>query len=50
VPGNGDYTLPGFSGSAVSSLSVTVENHAGLTALIRSGYRGRMVDVLDMEM
>jgi hypothetical protein len=50
VPGNGDYTLPGFSASAVSSLSVKVENYAELVALLRSGYRGRMVDVLDMEM
>lgn len=48
APGNGDYTLPGFSGSAVSSLSVKVENHAGLVALLRSGYHGRMVDILDV--
>ncbi len=50
VAANGNYTLPGFSGSAVSSLSVNVENYAGLVALLKSGYRGRMVDVLDMEM
>ncbi len=50
VAANGNYTLPGFSGSAVSSLSVKVENYAELVALLRSGYRGRMVDVLDMEM
>jgi len=50
APGNGDYTLPGFSGSAISSLSVKVENHAGLVALLKSGYHGRMVDILDVEM
>ena len=45
VAANGNYTLPGFSGSAVSSLSVKVENYTKLVALLRSGYRGRMVDV-----
>ncbi len=50
APGNGDYVLPGFSGSAVSSLSVKVENHAGLVALLKSGYHGRMVDILDVGM
>lgn len=50
VAANGNYTLPGFSGSAVSSLSVKVENYAGLVALLKSGYRGRMVDVLDVGM
>jgi len=50
VPGNGTYTLPGFSGSAVSSLSVKVENYAGLVALLRSGYHGRIVDILDVGM
>jgi hypothetical protein len=47
---NGTYTLPGFSGSAVSSLSVKVENHAGLVALLSSSYHGRMADILDVEM
>jgi hypothetical protein len=50
VPGNGDYTLPGFSGSAVSSLSVKMENYAELVELLRSGYHNRMVDILDVEM
>lgn len=50
VPGNGDYVLPGFAGSAVSSLTVKVENHAGLVALLKSGYRGRMVDILEIGM
>uniref|UniRef100_UPI0040563F0D hypothetical protein n=1 Tax=Candidatus Electronema sp. TaxID=2698783 RepID=UPI0040563F0D len=50
VAANGNYTLPGFSGSAVSSLSVKVENYTKLVALLRSDYRGRMVDVLDVGM
>jgi hypothetical protein len=50
VAANGNYTLPGFSGSAVSSLSVKVENYAGLVALLRSSYHGRMVDVLEVGM
>ncbi|MDU9047669.1 MAG: hypothetical protein Q3M30_02385 [Candidatus Electrothrix sp. Rat3] len=48
VAANGDYMLPGFNGSAVSSLSVKVENYADLVTLIRSSYHGRMVDILDV--
>lgn len=50
VTGNGEYTLPGFAGSAVSSLTVQVDSYAGLVALIRSSYNGRLVDILDMTM
>lgn len=50
VPGNGTYTLPGFSGSAVSSLTVRVDNYDDLVSLIRSSYNGRMVDILDLGM
>ena len=48
VSANGDYAVPGFSGSAVSSLSVKVENLAGLISLARDNYSGRLVDVLDV--
>ena len=40
VPGNGTYTLPGFSGSAVTSLTVRVDNYYDLISLIRSNYNG----------
>ena len=50
VPSNGEYTLPSFSGSAVSSLTVRVDNHAALLDLIRNIYTGRLVDILDIEM
>ena len=50
VPGNGTYTLPGFSGSAVTSLTVRVDNYTDLASLIRSSYNGRMVDILVMGM
>ncbi len=46
VAANGNYTLPGFAGSAVSSLNITVSNYAGLAELIRSGYAGWLADVL----
>ncbi len=46
VAANGNYVLPGFSGSAVSSLNITVNNYAGLTELVRNGYAGRLADVL----
>jgi hypothetical protein len=50
VPGNGTYTLPGFSGSAVTSLTVRVDNYDDLISLIRSDYNGRIVDILVMGM
>jgi hypothetical protein len=49
VTANGAVTVPGFSGSAVSSLSVRVNNYAALKEMIRSSYGGRMVDVLKVE-
>ena len=50
VSGNGTYTLPGFSGSAVTSLTVRVDNYDDLISLIRSSYNGRIVDILAMGM
>ncbi|MCI5120646.1 MAG: hypothetical protein D3908_05545 [Candidatus Electrothrix sp. AUS4] len=50
VPGNGTYTLPGFSGSAITELTVRVDNYDDLVSLIRSSYNGRMVDILVMGM
>lgn len=43
------YALPGFSGSALTSLNLTVNNFADLVKMIRSHYSGRLVDVLDMK-
>ena len=48
VTGNGAYTLPGFVGSAVSSIEITVNNYAALWEMIRNYYNGRLVDVLDV--
>jgi hypothetical protein len=48
VTQNGDFTLPGFTNSAVSSLEITVNNYAGLWEMIRNSYGGRLVDVLDV--
>ncbi len=44
------YDGTGFSGSTVSSLSVKVEHHTELVTLLKSGYHGRMVDILDVGM
>jgi hypothetical protein len=49
VTANGTCTLPGFSGSAVQSLTIAVENLAGLISLTRDNYSGRLVDVLDVK-
>lgn len=50
VTQNGEFTLPGFSGSAVSSLAITVNNYAGLWEMVRNDYGGRLVDVLEVKM
>jgi hypothetical protein len=46
VTANGPVTLAGFADSALSSLNLTVNNYADLVKMIRSGYGGRLVDVL----
>jgi hypothetical protein len=46
---NGTCTLQGFSGSAVSSLSLRVNNYAALASLVRNSYAGRLVDILDVK-
>jgi hypothetical protein len=45
---NGEYTLPGFSDSAVSSLVIRVQDYAALKTLIRENYSGNLVDILDI--
>jgi hypothetical protein len=49
VTANGEYTLPGFAGSAVSSLKIKVNNYAALRTMIRNDYDGRLVDILELE-
>jgi hypothetical protein len=49
VTQNGGFTLPGFSGSPVSTLEITVNDYAALWDMIRNNYSGRVVDVLKVE-
>lgn len=49
VTANGLITLSGFSDSALTSLNLTVNNFNDLVKMIRSGYSGRLVDVLMMK-
>ena len=48
VTANGPCTLSGFSGSALSSLEITVNNYSGLWEMIRNSYGGRLTDVLEV--
>lgn len=48
--GNGDLTLSGYSGSAVSSLSIRVDDYAALKALVINDYDRRLVDIVDVKM
>ncbi|MCI5179827.1 MAG: hypothetical protein D3911_11020 [Candidatus Electrothrix sp. AW3_4] len=47
---NGEYTLQGFTDSAVSSLSIRVNDYAALQEMVRNSYSGRLVDVLDIQL
>ncbi|CAK8718550.1 hypothetical protein GCAAIG_08005 [Candidatus Electronema halotolerans] len=49
VTANGEQTLQGFGGSAVSSLTVRVDDYAALKSLIRNSYSSRLVDLLNVE-
>jgi hypothetical protein len=49
VTDNAVYTVSGWDGAAVTSLNVAVDDFAGLKDFIRSGYAGRLVDVLDVK-
>ena len=49
VTENGTFTLPGFAGSAVSALEITVNDYTALWEMIREDYGGRLVDVLDIK-
>lgn len=49
VTADGPYTLPGFSGSALTSLNLTVNNFADLVQMIRSHYSGRLAEVLELK-
>ena len=48
VTGNGPFSIPGFPSSAVSSLSITVNEYVALWELIRNDYQGRLVDILEV--
>ena len=50
VTADGTYTLPGFDGSAVSSLEISVNNYGALVDMIRNHYSGRLVDVLELKL
>lgn len=49
VSGNGPCTLPGFTGSGLTSLDLTVQKYSKLMEMIRNKYGGRLVDVLKVE-
>ena len=44
---DGEYILHGFSGSAMNTLEIRVNDYASLQAMVRDNYEGRLVDVLD---
>lgn len=48
VAANGEFSLPGFTDSAVSSLTIRVNEYTALKKMIRNDYSGRLVDVLQV--
>jgi len=49
VTSNGNCTLNGFAGSAVTEMTVAVDNFAALVSLVRNGYPSRLVDILEIQ-
>jgi hypothetical protein len=49
VTANGEYTLPGFSGSTVTSLTVRVDKYTKLWEMVRNNYRGQLRDILQLD-
>lgn len=49
IMANGEYSLQGFSGSAISNLTVRVNDYGALKELVRNSYGGRLVDVLEVK-
>ena len=50
VAADGTYTLPGFSGSGVTSIVIEVAMYSELFSLVRNSYSGRLVDILDIRL
>ena len=48
VRADGSYTLPGFAGSALTHLELTVHVYADLLKLVKNTYGGRLVDIVDI--
>jgi hypothetical protein len=48
VTANGEFTLLGFAGSAVTALKIKVNNYNALKTMIRNDYDSRLVDILDV--
>jgi hypothetical protein len=49
MTGNGSCTLPGFAGSGLTSLELTIHKYSKLMKMIHRDYGGRLVDVLKVK-
>jgi len=49
VTANGELSLPGFIGSAVTSLNIRVNSFVQLKEMLRNDYGGRVVDILEVK-
>ena len=50
VNANGSYTLAGWTGGEVTSLTLNVTAYAKLAELVKNVYAGRLVDIVDISM
>ena len=48
VAQNGLCLVPGYAGSPLMVLEITVNDYAALWDMIRNQYNGRLVDILDV--
>jgi hypothetical protein len=49
VTANGELSLPGFIGSAVTSLNIRVNSFVQLKEMLRNDYGGRVVDIMEVK-
>jgi hypothetical protein len=48
INGDGTYEILGYTGSTVTSLTITINDYAALYALVNTAYSNRMVDILNV--
>lgn len=49
IDGEGTFTVPGYNGSTVTSLTLDVNHYDALYTLVHTVYNNRLIDILDVQ-